>query len=264
MMDSKIFKSIVITSTFAFLFAQQWRVPVIFHPTSSGTRYPFTLFFGTKDGASEYYDPFLDIPEPIFPPSGFVAYFIGDTLMPYLREDYRPVDVPGEPAATQLWQLSFRDTAGTFVSVVWEADSFPFTIVYPIYMQFLVADHIPDAAEWSSASTIAESESIYVSCSQSVFFCYRDITRIEENIEVPQNINVVVSPNPFNSSCKISASGCRRILISDIKGNIMENIPISGSIEFLWAPKSCVKSGLDMVHAIGEVKEITITAIFLK
>lgn len=206
----------------------EWRMPLKFYPTSLGTLYHFTNYIGMMDGASDGYDDGIDIALP--PPIDFFFpyFYISDTLlfpgMSYLREDYRATDTPGEPAADEIWRLLFLDVPGESVSVVWEVDSFPYDIEYPIFMQFIVADTIPDEEDWLDASAITEVESIYISCEYSIFFRYRDVSAIRGNVASPSRMEVIVSPNPFNSFCRISFKAPNasevHIKIMDIYGRI--------------------------------------------
>jgi len=188
---------------FSCLFGTEWRIPINLYPTSAETIYPGILYFGECDGATDYYDWGIDIAEPVPPPTGFSACFtIEDSLIQSLREDYRATVSPGT-AASYLWQLAFRDESGESVSIAWEADSFPYEIAYPVYMQFIVSDTVPENSEWESAISITDIESIFISCSDKVFFRYRDFTRVYETTDNQSTFTINVFPNPVRTTCKI-------------------------------------------------------------
>ncbi len=217
--------------------ATEWRVPVRLYPTSLDTVYPVTLYFGMRSDATEGFDPFVDVAEPVFPPEGFVAYFVGDSIMPYLREDYRPSDVPGDSAADQLWQLAFRAGEGESTWVAWDADSFPFDIEYPIFMQYLVADSIPPQELWDTAPAITEGESIFVDCASFVFFRYRDITFVRDASLPKVAALLAAHPNPFNACCTflLDAPEAGVLIVFDLAGREVASFAVAGGrSEVVW------------------------------
>ena len=261
------------------IWGTEWRIPVRFHPTSLDTYYHYTYYFGERDGATDNYDPFIDLAIPIQPPEGFFPYFVGDTtgdtVMPYLREDYRSSVDTGVGHIDYLWQLSFRDDPGESVWVIWDADSFPYIPEYPIYMHFIASETPPDSENWLSATPITEQESVYIPVEQSVFFKYWDRTGIEDFQEKPEEIEIVSYPNPFNSSCIITISDSRDLMhrtptnieIYDIRGNIVAtSLPHRdmGSEQgkqwiYVWKPSEKVSSGIYFVRVIGETNSFIST-----
>ncbi|RKZ34666.1 hypothetical protein DRQ33_01705, partial [bacterium] len=162
-------------------YCTEWRVPVRFRPTSLDTDYHYIYYFGEREGATDEYDPFIDVPIPMEPPDSiFFPYFVGDTtgdvVMPYLREDYRAITEPGDGHINYVWQLSFRDVSDESVWVFWEPDSFPYIPEYPLYMHYIIAEEPPDSESWLTATPISEQESVFISVNQSIFFKYWDRT----------------------------------------------------------------------------------------
>ncbi len=229
----------------ASLWATEWRVPIRFRPTSLDTTYHYTYYFGVREGATDGYDPSIDVGLPMGPPSGFFPYFVGDTTsdppMPFLREDYRaPVD-PGVGHTSYIWKLSFMDSPGESVWVIWDSDSFPYTPEYPIYMHFLVAYDDPDSADWvSSAVPITEVGSVFVAVEQSVYFRYWDRTAISEK-KPSGKVSVSVYPNPFVRECAITAGAVDYPLsgeVVDIRGNVVWRFEISPGERAVWTPRN--------------------------
>jgi hypothetical protein len=90
-----------------------------------------------------------------------------------------------------------------------------------------------------------------------------------ETISKPDNIQISVSPNPFNSSCKISAPDGAKISIFDLTGKRVAEIPLAGreaqkNRQCRWKPDNSIGSGIYLVKAkIGD-KEITKRVVYLK
>ncbi|MCD6418906.1 T9SS type A sorting domain-containing protein [bacterium] len=239
-----------------------WRIGLTLYPTSLDTAYMYPLYFGQRADATDQFDPFLDVAAPPPPPAGFFPYIHGDDLIPTLLEDYR-----SEDSWDCLWQLSFRDDPGESVWVIWESDSFPFTIEYPIFMQYMISTDIPADSDWDSASSIDEAESIFVSCEQSVFFRFRDLTGVKEKTNLPENFDVKIYPNPFNSYVKIKVyHACDKkfsIKIFDLSGKPVFSSTFSR--EILWHPSEYTNNGLFLVRIEdNDGKSISKKLMFLK
>ncbi len=263
----------IIFSIFTISFCTDWRIGLTLYPTSLDSAYIYRLYFGQRFNATDEYDPFVDVAMPPPPPDGFFPYIHGDSIISSLREDYR-----SDESWNCLWQLSFIDEPGESVSVVWESDSFPFTIEPPIYMQYIVSDTIPADSDWDSANSIADVESVFVSCEQSVFFKFRNYTAIKENYARPSDFLFNVFPNPFNSSCEITISDSRGLVrqtlmyiaIYDLRGNMVftntvgarsprpmqegtETVPLQNRTRtFIWMPDKSISSGIYFVRVETE------------
>ncbi len=210
----------------------QWQIPVKLYPTSEDSVYYPKLYFGQAVGASDSFDPFIDELAPPPPMFGFYAYFQGDSTSGLIK-DFR-ANIDTGIAVLNLWQLRFRDEAGESVWVVWDADSFPYSLTFPRFFKFIVSDSIPDDIMWETATSITATDSIFVAVEKSVFFRYRDWTRIFEPPSLPQNLYIEIIPNPFNSSCRISLVGVTNvdIAIIDISGRLVDEVFVKGSIIF--------------------------------
>jgi hypothetical protein len=136
----------------------------------------------------------------------------------------------------------------------------------------------------------AGAESIYVAVSDTVIFAptsdYEDNPRprgsgldigafespydnICEVVTKPATFSLSVSPNPFNSSCKISAPDGAKISIFDIAGKRVAEIPLAGreaqkNRQCRWKPDNSIGSGIYLVKAKTGEKEITKRVVYLK
>ncbi len=101
----------------------------------------------------------------------------------------------------------------------------------------------------------------------------------ENSYRTPSQLEISVSPNPFNSSCKININGVGayrdtplQIEIYDLRGNIVEASLASVSSEwddresrpYIWQPAQSISSGIYLVRAISGEQTITKRIIFLK
>ena len=78
---------------------------------------------------------------------------------------------------------------------------------------------------------------------------------------LPDELSVSVSPNPFNSSCRISAPKNAIVEIFDINGRCIAEF---GGGDQIWKPEASVGSGIYLVRAkIGD-KNITKRIVYLK
>ena len=100
------------------------------------------------------------------------------------------------------------------------------------------------------------------------------ITSVKEK-QLPQQISLWTYPNPFNSSCIITAPAGAKIEIYDLRGNVVTSIPTSRDLSplirgtetdadysaevsgdsasaqgiFIWSPDKSIPSGIYFVKA---------------
>ena len=227
-----------------------WRIPVRFYPSSMDSIFPVTLYFGVDTCATNGYDPFIDIAVPVPPVSGFFPYFEGDSAAKYLWVDLRAETDTGRPVS-HLWRLRFRDEPGESVCVVWEADSFPYSIGYPRFFQFVVSDTFPPDSVWDTAASIDDLDSICVPCESSIYFLYRDITHISESNSDGTNLRLTICPNPFNEECTITINSPepKKLVILALDGRVVDEIRVRGKAKF--RPKN-IPSGVYLAIIKGE------------
>ena len=77
---------------------------------------------------------------------------------------------------------------------------------------------------------------------------------IAENIKHPQKIEISAYPNPFNSSCVITAPVGARVEIYDLWGRLVYTSPSAGAKngKHIWSPNQSVPSGVYLIRAMTE------------
>jgi len=98
-------------------------------------------------------------------------------------------------------------------------------------------------------------------------------SEVKEKIDIPAKINISISPNPFNSACKITAPANAEITIHDLRGNTVfkTNCPTKTTSntekirEIVWKPDKNVPSGIYIVNIMVK-NELAISRriVFLK
>ena len=87
-----------------------------------------------------------------------------------------------------------------------------------------------------------------------------DVLGLKEN-NVPTKHGLLISPNPFNSMCRISTPENSVVEIFDIEGRKVSEL---GGGNQIWKPEASVGSGVYLVRAkIGD-KDITKRVVYLK
>jgi len=81
-----------------------------------------------------------------------------------------------------------------------------------------------------------------------------DLSGIGENIaNRPEGISIHSWPNPFNSSCRITAPIDAKIEIFDLNGRLIDKIePVAGIVR-TWAPSLDTPAGVYLIRANGEI-----------
>ncbi|MBN1754888.1 T9SS type A sorting domain-containing protein [bacterium] len=90
---------------------------------------------------------------------------------------------------------------------------------------------------------------------------------IGEHKITPENIAIKVYPNPFNSSCFISAPFGSVILIHNLNGKVVANLEPEDLIEkyqVIWVPDPSLASGIYFIQARAGVTLITERVVYLK
>ncbi|MFP4458775.1 MAG: T9SS type A sorting domain-containing protein [Candidatus Zixiibacteriota bacterium] len=81
-----------------------------------------------------------------------------------------------------------------------------------------------------------------------VFYHMFEGDGVDDEPEKPSELQISISPNPFNSAMRISANeNIESIEIYDVVGNLIDDIGKVDSREYLWQPASDIGSGIYMV-----------------
>ena len=80
---------------------------------------------------------------------------------------------------------------------------------------------------------------------------------VSENVIVPEKFKLSVFPNPFNSSCAITAPSGAKIEIYDLQGRVISKgiqpfAESHGKRTFIWQPDETIRSGVYIVKATME------------
>jgi len=96
----------------------------------------------------------------------------------------------------------------------------------------------------------------------SVKTCFCGV--IEEIQSNPSLFSISIIPNPFNSSCKISAPAGSTLEIFDISGKLIRTIKMK-STEELWQPEPFISSGIYLVRTTTKTgRSLTKRIVYLK
>ncbi|MBN2543972.1 T9SS type A sorting domain-containing protein [bacterium] len=98
----------------------------------------------------------------------------------------------------------------------------------------------------------------------SVLVSY-DFSGIDEQDKIlPDAVSLNVFPNPFNSSCRISAPRGTPIDIFDVNGKLITSVKNDLNGDYLWEPEANVGSGVYLVKAEKKGNPIVEKIIYLK
>ncbi|MCD6594871.1 T9SS type A sorting domain-containing protein [bacterium] len=204
-------------------------------------------------------------------------------------------------------ELTLKKMDSSYYGLDWQMSSNPEFARYLIYLatdsagsSCVLLDSIADIAETSythESETSPESlwffvlvEDIFGRTSlRSVPKSTYDTTYIDEKILVPCQISLSISPNPFNSSCRImweaSPDADYRdqkvsptIEIFDLRGNVVVGAgsqpaqkghrsglePTPTNRTFIWQPDESISSGIYLVRVTYDGKAITKKIAYLK
>ena len=80
---------------------------------------------------------------------------------------------------------------------------------------------------------------------------------VSENVIVPEQFKLSVFPNPFNSSCTITAPSGAKLEIYDLQGRVISKgiqpfTESQGKRTFIWQPDKTIRSGIYFVKATME------------
>ena len=139
--------------------------------------------------------------------------------------------------------------------------AFPGDSVWTLIVDSIGQVHSDIIAKWNTSGlsvgeydlrlTSWDSEGDSLTAIKSISLSAMGIA-VENNF--PEYVDINVFPNPFNSSCVITAPAGAEIEIYDLLGNPVwsEIIPRSGPAEMVWTPDKTIPSGIYLVKATME------------
>jgi len=99
-----------------------------------------------------------------------------------------------------------------------------------------------------------------------------DVRVSEPQLQKPEEFSITVSPNPFNSSCQITAPEAATVTIFDLRGRLVT--ALSSSIEghkapsskrsYIWQPEQSVSSGIYIVKVSTDKQSTSKNILYLK
>ena len=99
-----------------------------------------------------------------------------------------------------------------------------------------------------------------------------DVRVTEPPLQKPEEFSVTVSPNPFNSSCQITAPEAATVTIFDLRGRLVSLLssPVEGhkapssKRSYIWQPEQSVSSGIYIVKVSTDNRSTSKNILYLK
>lgn len=232
------------------------------------------LIIGANSECGAGYDLSWDVICPPFPPSGALAYFyIDDPANPDiegLMQDYR-----SDSEIHLLWRIHYYTTLcgmiGDSCVLTWEPDSLPEGTFKIIASNEDTGWRAPSSIDWSTAtnmSSVGEFGPFWIS--HMAYISYTSPLSAEE-VPKPEEFDLRVWPNPFNSTVRISlgAPVAVRIEIYDVMGRKIEQSnhregPVPSHKHIAWAPAPSLGSGVYIVRATVGGNSVSKKIVYLK
>jgi len=161
------------------------------------------------------------------PPETVIVEAIGDSYnISWSRSE------PWDFAAYKLYNTADANDSSGGIHLITTADSFFTVCTDSVDEYFFVTVITPHIEGERSAITTIDT-----------------LTSIAES-STPEEFEINISPNPFNSMCKIQTPGECEIHIFDIQGKEIVESYISRQSQFIWAPSDDVASGVYLINLI--------------
>ena len=246
-------------------------IPYVPHDRSVSSLFPFIT------GSAYWYNPVTGLYEAdsILEPGR--AYFIVSPIETYFSiagDSVNSFDIELHPGWNMVGSFSQRTSLPVYTSLT--------GVLSPLYF------YSGATGTYETARQISPSSGYWVFCTDSlnITVSYSDtmallksggytnsfpppppyaLTALDES-NVPRSAFISVSPNPFNSSVKITAPMEVKIAIYDLRGNIVGSKPASTVLAtdtktgnagvaptnctFIWRPDQSISSGIYLVRAI--------------
>jgi len=138
------------------------------------------------------------------------------------------------------------------------------TFEYPLPTVFIkeidLVSHESDFLLGNLADPFVSQDMVLYWGSVKTCFC-GEIEEIQSN---PSLFSISIIPNPFNSSCKISAPAGSTLEIFDISGKLIRTIKMK-STEELWQPEPFISSGIYLIRTTTKTgRKLTKRIVYLK
>ncbi len=99
-----------------------------------------------------------------------------------------------------------------------------------------------------------------------------DVRVTEPLLQKPEEFSITVSPNPFNSSCQITAPEAATVTIFDLRGRLVSALssPIEGhkapssKRSYIWQPEQSLSSGIYIVKVSTDNRSTSKNILYLK
>ncbi|MFP4459513.1 MAG: T9SS type A sorting domain-containing protein [Candidatus Zixiibacteriota bacterium] len=268
---------LAIIAIMAFSAFGQWEIELtidFYAPGEHRVRHPsFGTALDSHDGIDDN-----DFAVPPLPPGSFMtAYFsIDDPLVDWLRDDMRSTTDD-----TLYFELVFIIGGYTPDSIIidWSDDTLPsggdIRIGMEVIDTFLLKS-LGNPTDTTGGVIWADAQNMRLDTQMEVPFPYyyahpvhlRYIQsgiddKVDDNPQVPEDIQLVASPNPFNGAVNIDVPAGYDLAIYDIEGRIAARYEdVDGSI--IWRPDENDISGIYLAKATNGDLSLSERIIYIK
>lgn len=94
------------------------------------------------------------------------------------------------------------------------------------------------------------------------------IAAVKEQAQLPADVRIAAYPNPFNSSCVVTAPAGSEVEVYDLRGNLIISLPpvsIGGTHQTItWHPDENTPSGIYLLKARTSTKTITARVMLVR
>ncbi|MFP4459512.1 MAG: T9SS type A sorting domain-containing protein [Candidatus Zixiibacteriota bacterium] len=255
----------------------QWRMDLHFDFYAPGEYLFDEASFGTAIGSHDSLDE-NDLVQPPTPPGPFMwgDFRIDDPLVQWVSDDFRSTTDD-----TLYFELVFRISGYTPDSIIidWSDATLPSEGDIRIGMEVidtLLLKNLGNPTDSTGNVIWADAQNMRLDTRMEVPFpyCYSHPVhlryiqsgiddKVGDNPQVPEDIQLVASPNPFNGAVNIDVPAGYDLAIYDIEGRIAARYEdVDGNI--IWQPKANDKSGIYFARATDGKNTVQNRIIYIK
>jgi len=186
---------------------------------------------------------------------GVIIFDITDPSSPTIAAEYETSDDAEGIAINDDWLYVAADKDGILSYQIIGGDS--------------LVEYDPYITAGRAKDVYCDGDYIFVADRYAILIFTNSLMGIEESeIDLPNNLEIHVSPNPFNSAVKINLS-CSdlfgEIEIYDISGKLVDCISCEKTTQsVIWEPSEDIHSGVYLIKYSTGDKDISGKAIYLK